>query len=209
MRKQKHKLWQTITLAGVSYLLGSIPFSYLVARARGVDLRTVGSGNIGSSNVWRSCGFGSFLAAMTGDMLKGAAMPLVAIHGLRLPPTSVIVIGSGAIAGHTRSIFMQFKGGKAVATTAGVLLAIFPPGTLIGALVWGALIRTTRIASLSSLLAAAVVVALALTRTTQRRLDPSYAIFICGAGGAIVYLHRSNIQRLLAGTENRFGKLLS
>lgn len=198
---------ETAALAGLSYLLGSIPFSYLVARARGVDLRTVGSGNIGSANVWRSCGFGAFLAAVSGDILKGAVLPYVAIYHRSLPPVSVILIGAAAMSGHTFPVFMGFKGGKAVATSTGVLLAIFPQGVLIGAPVWGGLLKLTRISSLSSLSAAAVVVLSALVRLRQGKLDPAYATFIMLAAAAIVYLHRGNIQRLLEGRENRFESL--
>lgn len=198
----------TLTLAGASYLIGSIPFSYFVARARGVDLRKVGSGNIGSSNVWRSCGFKPFLAAMGGDLLKGAAMPFVAIHAKKLPPPAVVLIGAGAMAGHTFPIYLKFKGGKAVATTGGLLLAIYPEGLLAGAAVWGSVLRITRISSVSSLSAMATVVSLATLRLSQKKLDPSYVAFIYAAGGVIVYLHRSNIQRLIQGQENRFQKLL-
>ncbi len=197
-------LARTARLTAGSYLLGAVPFSYLVARARGVDLRRVGSGNIGSANVWRSCGFKPFLAAVSLDILKGAAMPLVAIHALRMPPLAVVVVGAGAMAGHTYPVFLAFKGGKAVATSAGVLLAIYPQGTLIGAGVWGALLRLTRISSVGSLSAAAVVVGSSLVRAGQGRLHPVYAAFITAAGAAIVYLHRANIKRLIDGTENRF-----
>ncbi len=206
MQKQKKQLIPTAALSALSYLLGSVPFSYLVARTRGVDLRTVGSGNIGSSNVLRSCGMKPFLAAVTLDIGKGAVVPLLARHAYNLPPGAVILTGTAAMAGHTFPIFMRFRGGKAVATSAGVLLAIFPPGTLIGAILWGVLLKTTRIASVSSLSAAAVVTTLALLRASQKKLDPAYAMFISSAGVAIVYLHRSNIQRLLQGRENRFEK---
>jgi glycerol-3-phosphate acyltransferase PlsY len=199
---------QTVALTTASYLLGSIPFSYLVARTQGVDLRTVGSGNIGASNVWRSCGFGSFVAAMLLDAIKGLTMTYVAKNTLHMQPAAVVTIGAGAMLGHTFSLFMGFKGGKAVATTTGVLLAIFPQGVAVGAPVWGSIMATTRISSVSSLTAAAAVMATALLRLTQRTLDPVYAGFIITAGGAIFYLHRSNIQRLLSGTENRFQKLV-
>jgi glycerol-3-phosphate acyltransferase PlsY len=195
---------ETTALAGLSYLLGSIPFSYLVARARGVDLRRVGSGNIGSANVWRSCGFGSFLAAVSGDILKGSAVPYLAIHRRDLPPVSVILIGAAAISGHAFPVFMGFKGGKAVATSTGVLLAIFPQGVLIGVPVWGTMLKLTRISSLSSLTATAVVLLSALVRLRQGKLDPAYAAFITLAAAAILYLHRGNIQRLREGRENRF-----
>ncbi|MCG8349076.1 MAG: glycerol-3-phosphate 1-O-acyltransferase PlsY [Chloroflexales bacterium] len=190
-----------------SYLLGSIPFSYLVARARGVDLRKVGSGNIGGANVWRSCGFGAFLVAVALDILKGAALPLVVIYILSLPPLVVILTGLAAVLGHTFSIFMGFKGGKAVATSGGVLLAVFPLGTLVGVIAWICAFALTRISSVGSLTAAGVVVPFALVMLVMGRLDLAYALFTCAVGILILYLHRANIQRLRAGTENRFQRL--
>ncbi len=197
----------TLLLIVASYLLGSIPFSYLVARARGVDLRKVGSGNIGGANVWRSCGFEPFLVAATLDVLKGTAMPLLAIYALQLPPLSVILIGLSAVLGHTFSIFMGFKGGKAVATSGGVLIAVFPLATLVGILAWICGFALTRISSVGSLSAAVVVVLFTLVMLALGRVDLAYALFTMAAGGLIVFLHRANIQRLRAGTENRFQKL--
>lgn len=197
---------ETVLLMGLSYLLGAIPFSYLVARARGVDLRTVGSGNIGAGNVWRSCGFGAFAVAITLDILKGTVLPLVAMHGLHLPPLAVVAIGACAVVGHTFPIFLGFKGGKAVATSGGVLLAIFPVGVLAAAVVWFLVVFLIRITSVGSLTAAALAALLALAFLSLGRLDAVYAIFTCLAAGAIVVLHRSNIQRLLTGTENRLQK---
>jgi glycerol-3-phosphate acyltransferase PlsY len=202
------KIPGTLALTGLSYLLGSVPFSYLVARARGVDLRKVGSGNIGSANVWRSCGFGPFLVAMTFDVLKGAALPYLAVRKHHLPPVAVVLVGSGAMVGHTFPLFMGFKGGKAVATSAGVLLVIFPQAILVGAPVWGGMLAATRVSSLSSLTAAAAVAATTVVRLRQKKLHPVYAGFIFAAVGAIVYLHRGNIRRVLEGTENRFQKFL-
>lgn len=202
--QMKSQIPKTLLLTGLSYLLGSIPFSYLVARAKGVDLRKVGSGNIGSANVWRACGAGAFAAAMSGDMLKGAAMPAVAKHTLHMSPVSVVVIGSGAMLGHTYPIFMHFKGGKAVATTGGVLLVIFPLSVGIGATVWGSMLALTRISSVSSLSAAVAVLLATIVKLQQKKLDPAYAAFIFMAGAAIIFLHRSNIQRLIEGRENKF-----
>lgn len=197
----------TVILIGLAYLVGSIPFSFLVARTCGVDLRQIGSGNIGAANVWRSCGFRPFLAAITLDFLKGALLPLVAIHSLGLTPVAVILIGAGAMLGHTFPLFLRFKGGKAVATSGGVLLAIFPLAVLVGVLTWAVTLRMVRISSVASLTAATMVVIVALVTLARGSIAPAYAFFICAAAALVFVLHRSNIQRLLAGEENRFQRL--
>lgn len=197
----------TAGLIVASYILGSVPFSYLVARARGVDLRTVGSGNIGGANVWRSCGFLPFLVAVTGDIAKGTAATLVALHGAKLPPGAVIAVGVAAILGHTFSLFLGFRGGKAVATSGGVLLAIAPALIPLGILAWAAAFAVTRISSVGSLMAAAIELITGTTLYLTGSLPLAYTLFIWAAAGLIIYLHRENIQRLKAGTENRFKRL--
>ncbi|HET9224842.1 MAG TPA: glycerol-3-phosphate 1-O-acyltransferase PlsY [Roseiflexaceae bacterium] len=211
-------LW-TIALMALAYLIGSIPFSYLVARANGVDLRKVGSGNVGAANVWRNCGFGPFLLATAGDILKGMLPTLLALHlsdlghmlGLRLerlPPGAVIAIGIAAILGHTFSLFLNFKGGKAVATSTGVLLAIFPLLIPIGLIAWVVSFLITRMSSVGSLTAAGVEMIAGTVLYVLGYLPLAYAIFIWVMVVFIVYLHRTNIQRLIAGTENRFSRTL-
>jgi acyl-phosphate glycerol 3-phosphate acyltransferase len=196
-----------IGLILASYLLGSVPFSYLVARLWGVDLRTVGSGNIGGANVWRSCGFPAFLLAITCDISKGAALPLYAIYGLGWSGMPVVLIGLAAILGHTFSIFMKFKGGKAVATSGGVLLAIFPIGVGIGVIAWVLTFALSRIASVASIVAALAACIAAIVLLASGQLLLAYAIFTWLAAALIIFLHRQNIQRLLQGKENRFQKL--
>lgn len=194
-------------LIGVAYLAGAIPFSFLVARARGVDLRTVGSGNIGGANVWRVCGFGPFVVAAALDILKGALPTFGTLRLLPGHPIVTILVGLAAIVGHTRSVFLGFKGGKAVATSTGVLLAIVPVLLPFGIAAWALAFLLTRISSVASLTAAAVVAVVTTVLYLQSQMPLPYAIFIWTVGVLIVYLHRANIQRLLAGTENRFGKL--
>jgi len=197
----------TIALMALAYLLGSVPFSYLVARLNGIDLHQVGSGNIGGANVWRSCGFGPFVIAAAGDILKGVLPTLVALHIAKLSPGEVMLVGVAAILGHTFSIFLKFTGGKAVATSTGVLLAVAPVLMLFGVVAWLIAFALTRMSSVGSLTGAAVELVLAAVLYVGGQLPLAYAIFIWVAGIFIVYLHRENIQRLLAGTENRFGKL--
>jgi glycerol-3-phosphate acyltransferase PlsY len=209
----------TIVLMALAYVLGSVPFSYLVARANGVDLRKVGSGNIGGANVWRNCGFGPFLLAIAGDILKGMLPTLTALHlsdwgrllGMRLerlPPGAVILIGVAAILGHTFSLFLHFRGGKAVATSTGVLLAIFPLLIPIGLVAWVAAFLLTRMSSVGSLTAALVELIAGTALYMLGFLPLAYAVFIWLIVVFIVYLHRANIQRLIAGTESRFSRTL-
>ncbi|MCS6938080.1 MAG: glycerol-3-phosphate 1-O-acyltransferase PlsY [Roseiflexaceae bacterium] len=195
-----------LALTLIAYLVGSIPFSLLVARARGVDLRLAGSGNVGAANVWRTCGFGAFVAALSGDMLKGA-LPTLAAQMLNLPPLAVVTVGAAAMLGHTRSIFLRFRGGKAVATGGGALLAMAPLVALAGLATWGVTFGVTRISAVASLAAAAVCGVIAAVLLALEILPLEYALFVWGAVVAIVILHRSNIRRLRAGTENRFEKL--
>lgn len=201
---------ELVLLAGLivaAYLIGSIPFSYLVARARGIDLRKVGSGNVGGANVWRTTGFGPFVVAASLDILKGTLPTLVALWLLPNHFFAVILVGVAAILGHTFPVFLGFKGGKAVGTSAGVLLAIFPLLVPFGMVAWIIAFLITRMSSVGSLSAAAVVFIAGTAFYLTGRIPLAYALFVWIMVLFVVYLHRENIQRLRAGTENRFGKL--
>jgi glycerol-3-phosphate acyltransferase PlsY len=189
-----------------AYLIGSIPFSYLVARARGVDLRKVGSGNIGGANVWRACGFGPFVVAVALDILKGYLPTLLGLRLFSDSPTVVLLVGIAAILGHTFPIFLNFKGGKAVATSSGVLLAIAPLLAAFGVAAWAIAFAISRISSVGSLTAALVEIIAGTWFYLNGWLPLAYAVFIWLAAAFVIYLHRGNIQRLLAGTESRFGR---
>ena len=193
-------------LVGLGYLLGSVPFSFLVARACGVDLRTVGSGNIGGANVWRSCGFGPFLVAALCDIAKGFLPALAALRWAGLPPAGVILVGLAAILGHTFPLFLGFKGGKAVATSGGVLLAVAPLLVAIGLAGWVLAFAVSRISSVGSLAAAASVAVAGAVLFALGLLALPYAVFVWAVVALIVYLHRANIQRLRDGTENHFAR---
>jgi glycerol-3-phosphate acyltransferase PlsY len=196
-----------VVLIGLAYLLGSVPFSFLVARMRGVDLRTVGSGNIGGANVWRAAGFGPFVAAAALDVLKGMLPTLVALYWARLPSGLVVLVGAAAMPGHTFPLFLHFRGGKAVATSGGVLLALVPLLVAAGLVAWVLGFAITRVSAVGSLAAAATVLLLGTIFFLSGSAPLAYAAFIWCAVGAIVYLHRGNIQRLRAGRENRFERL--
>lgn len=187
-------------LVALGYLLGSLPWGLWLPRLLvGVDVRTLGSGNIGATNVWRALGFKLGLAVALLDIAKGAAAALVARW---LADDAVAVLaGLAALAGHWRPVFLAFaRGGKVVATTGGVglALAFFP--TLAAAGVWIAVFLATRYASVASIASAATLPAFAYAFGTSR---PVFA-FTIAAAVVVAVLHRANIRRLRSGTENRF-----
>ncbi|MGH3037228.1 MAG: glycerol-3-phosphate 1-O-acyltransferase PlsY [Gaiellaceae bacterium] len=182
------------------YLLGSMPWGYWLPRLLvGVDVRTLGSGNAGATNVWRSLGFKFGLAVAVLDIAKGAAAALL---GLWLGGDVVAVLaGVAALVGHWRPLFLRFaKSGKTVATTGGVALALATLPALAAAGTWIVLFLLTRYASVASIVAG---VSLPLYAFLFGASWPVLA-FTAGAAVAIVVLHRANVSRLLAGTENRF-----
>jgi glycerol-3-phosphate acyltransferase PlsY len=183
----------------VGYVLGSLPFGYWLPRIfAGVDIRTLGSGNTGATNVWRTLGFKLGLAVALLDIAKGAAAALL---GRWLGNDLIAVLaGCAAMAGHWRPLFMGFaRGGKIVATTGGVGLAVAPLATLSAGGVWIAVFLVTRYASLASMVSALTLPLFALL------FDASWPVvaFTSGAALAIIVLHRGNIARLLRGQENK------
>ena len=188
----------------MGYLLGSIPTGFLVARARGVDIRTVGSGNIGATNAFRVLGKGLGIFVLLMDALKGfAAVKLAILIASFLPDTPVeylkITAGICAILGHNFTCWLHFKGGKGIATSAGVLLALVPLALAIILSIFIILFLATRYVSIGSI-AAAFTLPFATWFTTH---DTGLTV-VTGAMGALAILkHRKNIQRLLNGTENR------
>jgi acyl phosphate:glycerol-3-phosphate acyltransferase len=182
------------------YLAGSMPFGYWLVRVfKGVDIRTVGSGNIGASNVWRTFGRNLGLTVMALDVLKGFAPAFLAT--MYAGDLAGVLAGVAAMLGHWRPLFLGFqKGGKMVATCGGALFGVAPIVGAIGAMVWIVLFLVSRYASVASILTALSlpVVAVALE-------EPWPVIaFVSVAAAAIVFLHRANIARLRAGTESRF-----
>ncbi len=206
-----------ITALG-AYLLGSIPTGFLVARSRGVDIRTVGSGNIGATNAFRVLGKGWGLAVLLIDFAKGLVACLVVPLLVRAllhttvhsegPITLALVAAVSAVLGHNFPIWLRFKGGKGIATTAGVLTALVPWALLVGFGVWVALFVLTRYVSLGSI-GAAVTVPVATWFTTRGDPDQLALTSLTALLGIMaIAKHRSNIQRLVQGTESRiqFGR---
>jgi acyl phosphate:glycerol-3-phosphate acyltransferase len=187
-------------LVAFGYLVGSTPWGLWLPRLlAGVDVRTLGSGNIGATNVWRTLGFKLGLAVALLDIAKGAAAALVARW---LADDGVAVLaGLAALAGHWRPLFLGFaRGGKVVATTGGVGLALAFLPTLTAVGVWIAIFLATRYASVASIVAAATLPLFAVVFDTS---TPVLA-FTIAAAAVVILLHRANIRRLRRGTENRF-----
>jgi glycerol-3-phosphate acyltransferase PlsY len=193
-----------IGCAVASYFLGSIPTGFLWAKARGIDIRTVGSGNIGATNVMRVLGKGPGVAVLLIDALKGFAPVWLAprvFPDVNNPSGLQIVCCLSVIAGHNWTCWLKFKGGKGVATTAGALLAFLPLPLLCGLGMWLVVFAIWRYVSLASI-CAAVAVPIATWLTMK---DQVLTVFTAILGVVAIYKHKSNVQRLLAGTETRVG----
>ena len=184
----------------LGYLLGSMPFGLVLTRLAGLgDIRKIGSGNIGATNVLRTGRNGLALATLLCDLLKGA-IPTFVAYGW-FGPDMAVSAGAGAILGHCFPVWLGFRGGKGVATGGGVLLSAAPWLGAVTAAVWLAMALATRISSAGALAAcaAAPLIALLAGRT-------DLALFSAGVAALVLFRHRPNIERLLAGTEPRFGR---
>lgn len=184
-----------------AYLLGSIPFGYIVSKyTKGINITQHGSGNIGFTNVLRTIGLGPALIVLVGDIFKGAAASWLGIHffseGLG------ILCGMAAILGHSFSVFLKFKGGKLVSTSLGVLLVLAPQVALVAATVWALTLFLTRYVSLASIMAGISVVPTMFIFNESKEMK----IFLFLAIVLLIYRHRANVSRLLNGTEYKIGQ---
>ncbi|MFZ5906323.1 MAG: glycerol-3-phosphate 1-O-acyltransferase PlsY [Nitrospirota bacterium] len=185
-----------------AFLIGSVPFGIIVAKIRGVDLKKVGSGNIGATNVLRSIGRWPAVLTLCGDILKGTLAVALAQY-CDTGSTIEGLTGIAAILGHNFSVFLGFRGGKGVATSLGVLIIYAPPAALLTLVIWLAAVMLTKYSSLGALISFAL-------------LPLNMVLFESGGEGkllislliaAIIFLrHRENIQRLLKGTERKIGQ---
>lgn len=192
-----------------AYLLGSIPTGYIFGRVlKGVDVRTMGSGNMGATNVFRTIGKAQGIMVLMLDGLKGflavTLLPVLlsgmfdySIETSRINP--YIIFGAAAIAGHIWTVFLKFKGGKGVATTAGVMIGLSPVIFIIALVVWVIVFAARRYVSLASITAA---LSLPVSALIMGR-DLYFVLFMLVLAAVGVYSHRSNIKRLLAGEEKR------
>lgn len=183
-----------------AYLLGSVPFSYLVARRRGVDVRTVGSGNVGATNVMRSVGRGAGLLAFALDFAKGSVASLL---GQAVEPQSPLpaLCAAMAVLGHMYPVWLRFRGGKGVATGAGAFLPLVPAATLAALLTFALLLAASRYVSVASVAGTLVLAVAAFL------LGAPTAVVRAAAGMAVLiaWKHRANLQRVARGTESRLG----
>jgi glycerol-3-phosphate acyltransferase PlsY len=198
----------------VAYLLGSIPTGYLVAKSRGLDIRTLGSGNIGATNVFRILGKPAGILVLAVDALKGfvscyyvGRIVYRALAGpleLESPVHDYLEIIGGllAILGHNYTCWLKFKGGKGIATSAGVVLALLPAALAVSLGVWLVTFALTRYVSVASVAGAFVLPFAAWWLVGNPRMIVVAAVI----GVLAIYKHRSNMRRLMDGTENRFGK---
>jgi glycerol-3-phosphate acyltransferase PlsY len=200
-----------IFVVAIAYVLGSTPSGYFAGKARGIDVRTMGSGNIGATNVFRLLGKTAGIAVLAADALKGfvaarfvplLALQLFAASGSRREHLA-LAAGVGAILGHNYTCWLRFKGGKGIATSAGVVLAWAPEACITAIAVWGLVLAVTRYVSVASI-AAALVLPPAVWYWNG---SPTMTLVMSALSLLAIFKHRGNIQRLFKGTENRIGKV--
>jgi len=183
-----------------AYLVGSIPIGVLLARLKGKDPRKTGSGNIGATNVMRSAGKVLGILTLVGDVLKGFVPTFIAMR-LGMPDLFIALVGLAVFSGHLFPVFLKFKGGKGVATGAGVFLAINYPVILISFIIFVIVFLIWKYVSLGSLVGTAII---PLTFTLMNA-PLEYILFSLLIACAVFIKHKDNLRRLFAGTENRVG----
>ena len=198
-----------VIVAVAAYLLGSIPTGYLVGRARGIDIRTAGSGNVGATNTFRVLGKLAGMFVLLADCAKGFAAVWLGRWLLKMlgapeaeMETHCVVAGIFAVLGHNYTCWLRFKGGKGIATSAGVYLALAPAALGIALAAFVLAVAVTRYISVGSMVGA-IVLPVAVWFTHDNLF---LRIMTIALGVMAIFKHRGNIQRLLAGTENRIGK---
>jgi glycerol-3-phosphate acyltransferase PlsY len=192
-----------VAVVAFGYLAGSIPFAFLLAKRRGVDLRRAGSGNVGAANVLRTSGVPEAVLAMILDAAKGSVAVLVA-QRLSAEPATPVAGGLAAVIGHIYPVWLGFRGGKGVATASGVFAVLTPTAVAAAAAVFAMAVWVTRYISVGSMAAAVTLV------VTTAAMDAPAAVTVGTVIAAIIisHRHRGNLARLVAGTERRVGQRL-
>lgn len=191
----------------VGLLAGSVPFGYVAGRSmQGIDLRTVGSGGTGATNVLRTLGKKASATVLVLDFLKGL-LPVLAARWFGVEEWWVAAVAVATVIGHCWSPFIGFKGGKGVATGGGAAIALFPPVLVVVPVIL-LIIWQTRYVSLGSLIGAGLAVVLAMAAAAAGQLPWAFAVAIAAIAAIIVFRHRENIDRLRSGTERKFGEKL-
>jgi glycerol-3-phosphate acyltransferase PlsY len=194
-----------VLLLGASFFIGSIPFAYLIVKMRtGKDIRSLGSGNSGATNVFRTQGRNAGMLVLLCDFLKGMAAVMILApllsSGFDDPRANGFVIGMAAVLGHVFTPFLRFRGGKGVATSGGVALAVYPVPMIIALGVWAGVLFFSRYMSLASLASVYVFTVSCLFIIP----DKIHSILALAVALFVTWTHRSNIQRLKEGSENKF-----
>jgi len=191
----------TVLAITLGYLVGSVPFAYLMARRRGIDLRREGSGNVGAANVLRTTGTLEAATAVCLDAMKGALAVLI-VQRVTTQPTAPVAAGLAAVIGHIHPVWLGFRGGKGVATAAGAFAILSPGAVLIATCVFVTVVGMTRFVSVGSM-AAAIALAAA---TAAGNWPGSVVVGAAGTALIVLYRHRGNLARVIAGTERRIGQ---
>jgi glycerol-3-phosphate acyltransferase PlsY len=191
----------TVILVLLGYLLGSVPTGYLVGRAFGVDVRMVGSGNIGTANVLRAAGKWAAILTLVGDMLKGFA-PVVMARAATDDLWVHAGVALAAVVGHCWPVFLKFKGGKAVATGAGTSIGLAPVVGLGLFAFWWAVVLVSRYTSLGAI--AVMIVSPVVFLLTGQPL--AYVVYTVFGGALVLWRHRENARALIGGTERKVGQ---
>jgi len=199
-----------------SYLFGAIPWGFLIGKAKGLDIREHGSKNIGATNVTRVIGKKWGITCFIIDFLKGLIPVLIVEiifrqYGLRLTgyfSTAIILASIGVVFGHMFPVYLGFKGGKGVSTGSGAVIAISPYAAIIGIIFWVIIFKLSKYVSLASIIAAAAVAVFTVLFSYYGifHVSTTLQIFIIIVVIAVIVKHKSNIKRLLSGTENKFSK---
>jgi glycerol-3-phosphate acyltransferase PlsY len=194
---------ELVTAITLAYLVGSVPFAYLLSRRRGIDLRQVGSGNVGATNVLRTSGVRVAVIAMGLDAIKGAVAVVVAerlTSGLAAP----MAAGLASVFGHIYPVWLKFRGGKGVATAAGVFAVLTPMALGVAGAAFVVAVWITRYISVGSVVGALTLAFVAIASDTPGVVEIGSA----AAALIILHRHRANITRVIAGTERRVGQRL-